>query len=111
MPQSHSATNLNTYQLGSDVPGKTTDESQAAEKREASQPKRRKSTGGKMSKRQGADQNDAAYSYVSFEVEWALGRHRKPAKSPKLDSSSEEEDFEVEQPLYEHVSVDDLLYA
>lgn len=101
---SHSATNLNSYQL--ENPGKTGNESQNG-KTEVSQFKRTRSTG-RRSKRKEPDQSDA-YSYVSLEVEWALGRNREPAKSPKLDSSSEEE---VAQPLYqnEHVSIEDLLY-
>ena len=109
----HSATNLNTYQIGSNAPGNSgnvSSQTKTIESDQASQFKRRRSTGSKMSKRQGPDKSEV-YSYVSLEVEWALGRNRQPSKEPKLDSSSEEEDVEIEQPLYqnEHVSIDDLL--
>ena len=96
---SHSATNLNSYQLENRKPAKTVDDLQAD--KPAHQIKR-SITGSKNSKRQGNDRSES-YSYVSPEVEWALGRHLNPSTKPKLDSSSEEE--EVRQPLYENERV------
>ena len=108
MVHSHSATNLNSYQLGHNAPEGAA-RPEKTETSQARQIKRRRSTGSskRLSKRHGPDRNDA-YSYVSLEVEWALGKHLTPSREPKLDSSSDEE---VDQPVYENkivaVDIDD----
>lgn len=90
--------------MGSNPPRRASLKTRAGKTRKS---KRRQSTG--TLTRQQDPGNIENYSYIDPEVKWAIGYNWQPAKEPKLDSSSDEE--EIEQPLYqnEHVSIDVLL--